>query len=215
MHKDMKTFKAQYIPQVETLSDEQLRQTLSSVEPQAIDCVNWPAEFPYAPSVTFKLGYSDKALAILFDVNEDHVRGAAMENNGPVWEDSCVEFFIMTADGEHYINIEMNCIGTVLAARRTCRHDAKHFDAEKMSAIRHFTSLPHEAIDSRAEGQSWWGAEVITFETLGFSERPERLRANLYKCGDKCDKVHFLSWSPIGLPNPDFHCPQFFGVIEL
>jgi hypothetical protein len=38
---------------------------------------------------------------------------------------------------------------------------------------------------------------------------------NLYKCGDKCDTPHFLSWSPIGLPQPDFHCPDFFGEIVL
>ena len=211
----MKTFKAHYTPEIESLSDEALLTCLAGLEPQSLDCVNWPAEFPYAPEVSFKLGYSDKALAIMFEVTEDHIKGAALENNGPVWEDSCVEFFIMTADGKHYINIEMNCIGTILAARRTGRHDAVHFDAEKMSAIRHFTSFPHEAVDSRAEGQSWWGVEVIPFETLGFSEKPESLRTNLYKCGDKCDKVHFLSWSPIGLPNPDFHCPDFFGVIEL
>ncbi len=211
----MKTFKAHYTPEIESLSDEALLTCLAGLEPQSLDCVNWPAEFPYAPEVSFKLGYSDKALAIMFEVTEDHIKGAALENNGPVWEDSCVEFFIMTADEKHYINIEMNCIGTILAARRTGRHDAVHFDAEKMSAIRHFTSLPHEVVDSRAEGQSWWGVEVIPFETLGFSEKPESLRTNLYKCGDKCDKVHFLSWSPIGLPNPDFHCPDFFGVIEL
>jgi hypothetical protein len=57
--------------------------------------------------------------------------------------------------------------------------------------------------------------EVIPFESFGYLEKPESLRANIYKCGDKCDQPHFLSWSPIGLPNPDFHCPEWFGEIEL
>ena len=210
----MKTFKAQYIADVQNLSDEALREALAGIEPQAIDCVNWN-EFPYAPSVNFKLAYSDKALAVMFEVSEAHVRAAAMESNGPVWEDSCVEFFIMTSDGKHYINIEMNCVGTILAARRTSRHDAVHFSEDKLSAIRHFTSLPHEPIDAREEGQNWWAVEVIPFESLGFEQKPESVRANLYKCGDKCDTPHFLSWSPIGLPQPDFHCPDFFGKIEL
>ena len=210
----MKTFKAQYIADVQNLSDEALREALAGIEPQAIDCVNWN-EFPYAPSVNFKLVYSDKAIAVMFEVSEKHVRAAAMESNGPVWEDSCVEFFIMTSDGKHYINIEMNCVGTILAARRTSRHDAVHFSEDKLSAIRHFTSLPHEPIDAREEGQSWWAVEVIPFESLGFEQKPKSLRANLYKCGDKCDTPHFLSWSPIGLPQPDFHCPDFFGKIEL
>ena len=210
----MKTFKAQYIADVQNLSDEALREALAGVDPQAVDCVNWN-EFPYAPSVSFKLAYSEAALAIMFEVSEKHVRAAAMENNGPVWEDSCVEFFIMTPDGKHYINIEMNCIGTILAARRTSRHDAVHFAEDKLSAIRHFTSLPHEPIDSCEEGQSWWAVEVIPFESLGFDRKPESLRANVYKCGDKCETPHFLSWSPIGLPQPDFHCPDFFGEIVL
>ena len=210
----MKTFKAQYIADVQNLSDEALREALAGIEPQAIDCVNWN-EFPYAPSVNFKLAYSDKAIAVMFEVSEKHVRAAAMESNGPVWEDSCVEFFIMTSDGKHYINIEMNCVGTILAARRTSRHDAVHFSEDKLSAIRHFTSLPHEPIDAREESQNWWAVEVIPFESLGFEHKPESLRANLYKCGDKCDTPHFLSWSPIGLLQPDFHCPDFFGKIEL
>ncbi|WP_262895053.1 carbohydrate-binding family 9-like protein, partial [Parabacteroides distasonis] len=26
---------------------------------------------------------------------------------------------------------------------------------------------------------------------------------------------HFVSWSPIDLPEPNFHCPEFFGEIYL
>ena len=41
------------------------------------------------------------------------------------------------------------------------------------------------------------------------------LYANFYKCGDDTPQPHFISWSPIDLPKPDFHAPQFFGVLEL
>ena len=211
----MKTLDIKYISGLESLSDEALRETLASMDANAVDCVNWPDEFPYKPQVKFRMACSDKSIAVLFEVEESHVKAAALENNGPVWEDSCVEFFIMTADGKHYINFEMNCIGTILAARRSGRHDAVHFDEGKLGEVRHFTSLPHKLTDLREEGQSWWAVEVIPFEVLGYESKPSSLRANLYKCGDKCDKVHFLSWSPIGLPSPDFHCPDFFGEIIL
>ena len=211
----MNTLNAKYIQSLESLSDEALRDALSSAVLQTVACVNWPEDFPFKPEVGFRMACSDKSIAVMFEVVEDHVKATALEDNGPVWEDSCVEFFIMTADGKHYVNFEMNCIGTLLAARRTGRHDAEHFGPDKISKIRHFTSLPHEVTDSRAEGQSWWAVEVIPFELLGFEGKPASLRANLYKCGDKCDKVHFLSWSPIGLPSPDFHCPDFFGEIVL
>ena len=210
----MNTIKAQYIAGAETLSDEALYEALSALEEHEIGCVNW-GEFPYKPSAGFHIAYSDKAVAIMFEVNEDHVRAVAMENNGPVWEDSCVEFFVLAPDGKHYTNFEMNCAGTMLAALRTSRHDPEKFSDEQFAAIRRITSLPHEPVDSRSEGQSWWAIEVIPFEAFGYSSKPSTLRANLYKCGDKCEQPHFLSWSPIGLPKPDFHCPDYFGVIEL
>ena len=209
----MNTLKAKYIAEVESLSDEALHKVLYGLESHVVGCVNW-AEFPYRPSVRFRVAFSDKAIAILFEVSEDHVRAAAMKSNGAVWEDSCVEFFVLGPDGKHYTNFEMNCAGTMLAALRTSRHDPAHFDTEQFATIRRITSLPHEPIDSRAEGQSWWAIEVIPFEAFGYSGKPESLRANIYKCGDKCDRPHFLSWSPIGLPSPDFHCPEFFGIIE-
>lgn len=210
----MNRIKAQYIGGLEALSDEALHEVLSGLESHAIGNVNWQ-EFPYKPTVNFRMACSDKAVAILFEVKEDHVKAVAMEDNGPVWEDSCVEFFAQWPDGKHYTNFEMNCVGTLLAAKRTSRHDPAPFTPEQMSTIRRITSLPHETIDSKGAGQSWWAIEVIPFEAFGYSSKPESFRANLYKCGDKCDQVHFLSWSPIGLPSPDFHCPAFFGEIIL
>ena len=209
----MNKLQSKYIPELDNMSDQALRDTLGSVEAQAIANVNWP-EYPYAPEVRFHLAHSDKAIAVMFEVTEDHVKAVAMENNGPVWEDSCVEFFVLTPDGKHYINFEMNCAGTMLAAKRTSRHDPAPFGAEQFDQIRRITSLPHEPIDSKGEGQSWWAIEVIPFELLGYEQAPATLRANLYKCGDKCEQAHFLSWSPIGLPQPDFHCPDFFREIE-
>ena len=210
----MSSIKIQHICGLEEMSDTDLRSTLQDLQANPISNVNW-AEYPYAPEVSFKMAYSDKAVAILFEVKEDHVRAEAMENNGPVWQDSCVEFFVMGPDGEHYTNFEMNCAGTMLAARRTSRHDPAPFAPEQFAQIRRITSLPHEQIDSKSHGQSWWAMEVIPFEAFGYSEKPSSLRANLYKCGDKCEQPHFLSWSPIDLPSPDFHCPKFFGTIEL
>ena len=210
----MNRTKIQHISGLESMEEQVLLETLKGLEPHHIANVNWQ-EYPYSPEVTFRMAYSDKALALLFEVTEDHVRAQAMNNNGPVWEDSCVEFFVKNQSGTHYTNFEMNCAGTMLAASRTSRHDAVHFDDGKMAQIRRITSLPHKIIDSRGTGQSWWGIEVIPFEIMGFEQKPQKLEANLYKCGDKCDQPHFLSWSPIGLPSPNFHCPEFFGTIEL
>ena len=175
-----------------------------------IECINW-AEYPYKPSVRFYIGYTEEALLVRYEVEEAHTKAICTTANGPVWEDSCVELFIANPKGEGYFNFEINCVGTLLAAFRQSRTDAEHFSEEKLSKIRRFGSIPHDVIDSRGEGQRWWMVVIVPFSVLGLERAPESLRLNLYKCGDKCDDMHFLSWNPIKLEQPNFHCPEFFG----
>lgn len=211
----MKTIAAKYITDIEKMTDGEIFSLLDSeTGKNEINCVNWK-EYPYTPDVCFHIAYSDKALAVLFKVTEDHLRGTALEDNGPVWEDSCVEIFIADPHSTEYFNFETNCIGTKLASKRRSRTDADHFPPEKMSQIRCFGSLPHETTDRPGQDQSWWLAEIIPFSLIGLEAAPDTLRANFYKCGDKCAKMHFLSWSEIGLPEPNFHCPEYFGTVEL
>ena len=211
----MKTITAKHIPSLEMMSDEALFAALNNETAEnPLACVNWK-EFPYAPEVGFHIAFSDKALAILYKVKEDHVLGTVMEQNGPVWEDSCVETFIENPVGEGYYNFEITCIGTKLAAKRQSRTEFAHFDAEKMEKVRCFSSLPHEPVNLEGPGQEWWIVEVIPFELLGLDKAPESLRCNFYKCGDNCRTAHYISWSEIGLPSPNFHCPEFFGTVLL
>jgi len=39
-------------------------------------------------------------------------------------------------------------------------------------------------------------------------------RANFYKCADKTSHPHWLTWSLVNFPKPNFHLPQSFGVLE-
>ena len=57
----------------------------------------------------------------------------------------------------------------------------------------------------------------IPFSLIGIDKHhiPTSLKANFYKCGDLTAHTHFLSWSPIDAPKPDFHRPDFFGTLEL
>ena len=210
----MKSIISNNISGIENLSNEGILNALFSTPEHSIDCINW-SEYPYAPKVSFHIAHSERALVVMFKVVEDHVRAVTLESNGPVWEDSCVELFVGNPKEEGYFNFEMNCVGTMLAAKRKYKTDANHFGTELMSQIRNFGSLEHKAIDSKGENQSWWRVEIIPFSLLGLDSAPERLKANLYKCGDKCAQPHFLSWSEIGLPTPNFHCPDYFGEIIL
>ena len=152
-----------------------------------VDCVNWE-EYPYKPYVTVRLGYSSSALAILFEVEEEHLRAVTMEDCGPVWEDSCCEFFVADPAGNGYFNFEMNCVGTLLAAKRKSQTEYEFLSESQMSEIQRFSSLPHAPVDSVENGQKYWIAEVIPFSILGLDKVPESVMANFYKCGDKCQK---------------------------
>ena len=206
---------APFIRNVESLRDSEVRLVMRDrLEPHPIDCVNW-SDYPYAPKVSVRVAHSDDALALLFEVEEEHLRAVTTQSNGPVWEDSCVEFFVENPSGEGYFNFEINCIGTALAALRRSRTDATHFSDDRLACVRHFGSLPHAAIDSFGEGQRWWMVEIIPFALLGIERPPKRIRCNFYKCGDKCRRPHYLSWSPIASDEPNFHCPDCFGTVDL
>ena len=206
---------ARFIRKIEQFRNDEIRLVMRDRVPShPVACVNW-AEYPYAPKVEFRVAHSDDALVVMFDVEEEHVRAVALQDNGPVWEDSCVEFFVANPVGEGYFNFEINCIGTMLAASRISRSDATHFGEAQMAQIRRFGSLATAPIDSRGAGQRWWMVEVIPFSLLGLDGAPKSIRCNFYKCGDKCDRPHFLSWSPIDKPQPNFHCPEFFGEVVM
>ena len=194
-------------------NSEEVVSELLKLPATKVDCVNWE-EFPYKPTVTVRLGYSSSALAILFEVEENHVRAVTMEDCGPVWEDSCCEFFVAAPAGDGYFNFEMNCAGTLLAAKRQSQTEYEFLSESQMSEIQRLTSLPHAPIDSVGDGQKYWIAEVIPFSILGLDEAPKSIMANFYKCGDNCQKPHFLSMAPISTPSPCFHCPKFFQEVK-
>jgi len=179
-----------------------------------IDCVNWKKEFPYKPRVRVFTGHDEEKLLIRFEVKEENAKAVTLESNGPVWEDSCVEFFVKVPDSEFYYNFETNCIGTGLVGKRRSRTDFVHFSPEQIDQVIKRTSLKREVCDIK--GGVEWSLELeIPFKLIGCAKCPSALLANFYKCGDKTETPHFVSWAPIDTPSPDFHRPEFFGKLIL
>jgi hypothetical protein len=180
-----------------------------------IDTLDWPKDFWYKPEVSAKLGHTDDKIFVKFHVMEEHAQAVTTFDNGPVWEDSAVEFFVKTPESPFYYNFENNCIGAILAARHASRSDAQPFTEEQIAKLTHVSSLKHEPLaDTAAE---WTLLLGIPFESIGipFGQVPSILNANFYKCGDKTKIPHYLSWSPIATDHPDFHRPEFFGKLLL
>ncbi|MBQ7530908.1 MAG: hypothetical protein IJT12_04310 [Paludibacteraceae bacterium] len=184
-----------------------------------INNVNWPESFPEKPEVKVIVSNDCENLYLHYFVKGEQLRAVTAEDQGPVWEDSCVEFFCQVPGDDHYYNFECNCIGAMVASRRLSRNeDVRVLPPEEMSQIKRKCSFPREVIEEK-DGLFEWEVELQIPLRLIFRGKepvfPQTLRANFYKCGDKTKKPHFLSWQPIPLPKPDFHCPQFFGEIEL
>lgn len=181
-----------------------------------VGIADWPLTFPYTPSVTATLAHDGNMLFCFFSVCERHLRVATLSDNGPVWEDSCVELFVADADGRHYYNFEANAAGVALASRRVSRTECVHFSPEQMRRILRVSSLPMELADRRDDGGGveWTLLLGIPFDLFA-TGKPDVLRINIYKCGDKTETPHFLSWAPVDTPAPDFHRPEFFRPVRL
>lgn len=204
----------EYTPAI-MATDYLQREIIKRGLPLEVDKINW-ADYPYAPVVTAHLAHDGKHLFCVFSVKERHLRIEALDDNGPVWEDSCVEIFIADADGSHYYNFETNAGGTALASRRVSRTDCVHFPPQQMQRIMRHSSLPRKAVSIKnPDGIDWTLMVGIPFELTGYDRTPDEIRINLYKCGDKTDTPHFLSWAPISTPTPDFHRPEFFVTVRL
>lgn len=193
-----------------------------------INQVNWRTQYPEAPQTRVSVrrvatgGNTGEGIELTYSVHGRQLRALALQDMEPVWEDSCVEFFCQVPGESHYMNFEMNCIGTMVAARRLSREDdVELLSAEQMAMIERRCSLPHERIEEK-DGWFDWSVGMTIPLSLIFAHshvpakgEPIVLNANFYKCGDGTRYPHFVSWQPIALPQPDFHCPQFFGEITL
>ena len=188
----------------------------AGIAPVRLDSANWSESFPYKPEVNFRIGHTGDAILIAWTANEKNVRGVASDN-GAVWEDPCVEFFISFNGGDSYYNIECNCRGGMLCghgAGKTGRVNAPTADLDQVS--RH-SSLGPDAFETRPADGPWHLAMIIPLSLFG-DDAPDSLdgivaSGNFYKCGDALPDPHFLSWSPVKVDSPNFHLPEFFGKI--
>ena len=107
----------------------------------------------------------------------------------------------------------------MLIGYRQKGQDVIHADDTVLSQVERTTSLGTEPFEERV-GDNKWSLMLGLPTSIMHQHKVEswdglKLKVNLYKCGDGCNRAHFLSWSPIDLPEPNFHCPQFFGVVKM
>ena len=196
---------------------DEIQKSLETADWNVIDTLNWE-QFDYCPLVEFRMVYSDSAFLLQYRVKEQAVRAIATNDNGPVWRDSCVEFFTTPADDGIYYNFEFNCVGTCLLSAGAARNGRESAQNSVISQIRRNPSLGRHPFAERKEETEWDITLVIPYTCLfkhpDYSPTGKTIRANFYKCGDDLTVPHFVSWNPIETPRPDFHRPEFFGIVK-
>ena len=174
----------------------------------------WPAVNDYRPLTCAWLGTDGTSLFVYMETNETNLRAETREF-GHVHTDSCMEFFFSPepASSPQYLNFELNSIGGMYLAIGTERHVRTKLPEENYRELFKVKTAVHE---------KGWNLEYrvpLSFLKKFFTSlelKPGHLmRGNFYKCGDNTARPHFGCWSPIDLPKPDFHCPEFFGNLIL
>jgi len=187
---------------------------LDGAPKQQLVYVPW-TDYPYHPDVRFSMAHSSDAVFIKYFVKEKTIRAVNNTLNSPVYNDSCVEFFIGFDDSPAYYNFEFNCIGTHLIGYGEDKTNRNLLPPAISQQIKYKAVLTN---DQNQETIGWELTLLIPVTAFYYhniqSLTGQHGVANFYKCGDELPEPHFVTWSNIHWPQPNFHLRQFFGTIE-
>ena len=178
------------------------------------------------PDVAAKLLYDTDGLYVHFKVQDRYVRSVGIHPLDPVYQDSCVEFFIQPKPDAGYLNFEANCGGTFLVSYiEDCRRVPGGFAKfrplapEWFEKIHCWHSLPAVVEPEITEPVAWQREYFIPFALLEAHVGPlgdiagQTWRGNFYKGADNSSHPHWAAWAPIG-EELNFHQPRYFGEIR-
>lgn len=189
-----------------------------------VDITNYLGAVPgFKPGAQAKMMYDEDNIYVIFHVIDRYVRCITDKINGPVWEDSCVEFFFAPDKNfpERYFNLETNCGGTPLMHFNIIpRKENIDLAEEDIKKIKIAHTMP-AIVDPEIKNPVAWTLEYkIPLSMLsGYApvDKPGpgvTWRANFYKIAENNSNPHYITWSPIIVEVPDFHLPKFFGILK-
>ncbi|MEJ7692187.1 carbohydrate-binding family 9-like protein [Daejeonella sp.] len=174
----------------------------------------------FEPVVNAKMMYDKENLYLIYKVEDRHVRIQNTKFNSSVSSDACVEFFF-SPDKEwplRYFNIELNAGGTALMAYQI---DGKRINVKEVdfSIVEVAHTLPKRLDQEISEPVTWFLEFKMPLSLLGkygnFTQPQKgvKWKANFYKTSSKSTNPHYLTWSIVHNPKPQFHLPQYFGIL--
>ena len=196
----------------------------AAAEPLAVDSFR-PESSAHRPRTQARLLHTGDALCGIFRVEDRYVRCRHTRFQDPVYEDSCVEIFLLPRPGRGYLNFEMNCGGTLLSyyiLDHTLVGDAfvdyVPLPADIGAMVRIRTSLPALVEPEITSPVTWTLRYTIPYALFEHFIGPlavkpgQEWRANFNKCAENNSHPHWATWQP--LPSANFHLPGSFGVLR-
>jgi hypothetical protein len=201
---------------VKETSLREISAALNKIECHGIEGMPWPV-FSYKPKVSFSIAYAENAILLKYYVQEKSIRILYQMDNYPVHQDSCVEFFIAFDNEDEYYNLEFNCTGTCLFGFGKSKTERQLIREQVINKIRRLGVI-ESSRDRERNLVDWELTVVIPQEVFIYHEinhlKDRYCKVNFYKCGDKLPEPHFLAWKSVEAASPDFHLPEFFGVMH-
>jgi hypothetical protein len=190
---------------------------------KAIDISNYMGDLPaFKPVAQAKMMYNNENLYVIFHVQDRYVRCITKDFFGPVWEDAAVEFFFAPDSSlpEQYFNLEINCGGTPLMHYNIIpRKEPRRVDLDDLKQVEIAHTLP-QIIDPEMTEPVTWTLEyriplaiLDKYSHVSHPGKGVKWRANFYKIAGNNSNHHYITWSFVDNPVPDFHLPKFFGTL--
>ena len=197
-------------------SPEDVISYLKELQPIAIDKNPWP-QYSHSVKASYSIAHNGNAIFLKYHVVEDHML-AGSSTNGDIHKDSCVEFFIAFEDDNSYYNLEFNSLGWGKIGYGADRENRTLLSASLINRVATSCRINSSAKKNGDKLFTWEMVLVIPLAIFchhNFSSfKVLRARGNFYKCGDNMPEPHFLTWSLIKSPTPDFHQKEYFAEIE-
>jgi len=206
---DMKSIQVKSIPMPD-ISISEMSALLDEVPEYVLENSPWN-ESGNLPKVNFSIAYHLNGLGIKYRVKETFFKLEYNRTNEPVYQDSCVEFFVSVAD-DSYLNFEFNAAGVCLAQSGTGRNDREFLSSGEINSIQRIALINVE--QSKKPAYLWSLTVFIPWKVLKQTSVPAQLKVNFYKCGDRLPEPHYLCWNIVESEKPDFHRPEYFGCLN-
>lgn len=186
----------------------------------ALEITKFMGEIPaFKPVTHVKLLYDEAHLFVIFQVRDRYVSSLVQKPNGPVSQDACVEFFFSPDENTplNYFNLETNAGGTKLMSYHG--DITKALSENDLNAIELAHSLPNVIPSPITDSVVWTLEYKIPFSVLRkYAEitKPKSgvfWKANFFKTASTGQNPHYITWSEVINPRPNFHLPAFFGTL--